>query len=258
MDIANILTTAAIRVHLSERALIACEMKRHWGKSTVTRKASFEFEPDERATAMHALAAWIAQAPRPRSIVWIVGPTEAQYFVLPWSPAHANRPLRDAYARERFEQFYEKDASLCTFCFSEQNAGKDQMVSCMSNELHAELVAHAVRAGCELAGIKPSISTVWDRFRALLETEQGTLCVVDGNRQAIVRHNCTQIEDIVVKSRGELPGLPASRQGVLRIFSNAVTREPVVRADAKLNLPTRRGYVAAQDAAYSFALCEVL
>jgi len=256
MAITNILATSAeIRVHLSDDALIACELKRVWGKSTVARKARFEFEAGERAGAMDALAGWIATAPARRSIVWIVGPAEAQYFVLPWSPAYADRILRDAYARERFEQLYAKDASLSKFCFTEQSAGKDQMVSCISNELHSELVAHAELAGCEIAGIKPSISMVLDRFRDVLETEQGTLCVVDGDRQALVRHNRRRVEHIVVKPRNEMPTLPAARHGVTRFFSNAPATEPTANAAAKLNLPTRRGYVAAQDAAYSFALC---
>jgi len=258
MEIASLLTSAEIRVHLSAGALIACEMKRTWGKSAVSRKASFEFIAGERAIAMDALATWIADAPARRTIVWIVGTTEAQYFMLPWSPAHQDRVLRDAYARERFEQLYEQDASQARFCFAEQSAGKGQLVSCISNQLHAELVAHAESAGCELAGIKPSISAVWDRFRDVLETEQGTLCVVDGDRQAIVRHNKTHIEDIVVKARGEIPPAPASRQGVFRLFSNAATREPASKPYANLNLPTRRGFVAAQDAAYSFALCGAL
>jgi hypothetical protein len=107
MDITTILSASTeIRVHLSHDALIACELKRVWGRSTVARKARFEFEAGDRADAMDALARWIATAPARRSIVWIVGPAEAQYFVLPWSPAYADRILRDAYARERFEQLF--------------------------------------------------------------------------------------------------------------------------------------------------------
>ena len=81
------------------------------------------------------------------------------------------------------------------------------------------------------------------------------LGTTDPLRQALVRHNRRRVEHIVVKPRNEMPTLPAARHGVTRFFSNAPATEPTANAAAKLNLPTRRGYVAAQDAAYSFALC---
>ncbi|MDB5827413.1 MAG: hypothetical protein JWQ73_1633 [Variovorax sp.] len=259
MKFANLLTGAEIRVHLSAGALIACEIKRGWGTGEVVRKASFEFEAGERAAAMDALALWIDEAAAARrSIFWIVGPTDAQYFMLPWSPAWLDRTLRDSYARAHFEHFFERDASLSTFCFADPSADSGQLVSCISNTLHKELVAHADGARCELGGIKPSIPAVWDQFRDVLETEDGTLCVVDGDQQAIVRHHKKHIENVVVKpfSKAGTPTVP--RQGVLRLFTNSRTRGPTAKSTASLKLPTQRGYVDAQDSVYSFALCGAL
>ncbi|RZL88425.1 MAG: hypothetical protein EOP76_17575 [Variovorax sp.] len=244
--------SAEIRVHLDAGALIACEVHRQWRKPVVKRKARFEFVPGDRADAMDALAEWIAQAPRKRSIVWIVGSAEAQYFMLPWSPAWVDKSMRDAYARARFEQLYEMDAQQSAFCFAEPSDGSGQMVSCISIKLQAELTAHAERTRCELAGIKPSIAAVWDRFRDVLETEQGTLCVVEGDRQAILRHNRKTIEDIVVKPSGR-NAVPASgRGGVFRRFSNNST------APTNLKLDAQPGFVAQRDAAYAIALCGAL
>lgn len=256
MDFANLFSSSEIRVHLAPNALIACEVQRTWLKPAITRKASFEFVSGERASALDALEHWIGEAPSSRrSIVWIVGPTEAQYFMLPWSPAAVDRSMRDAYARARFEQLYGREASTAAFCFAEPSEDCGQLVSCISIELHAELAAHAERSKCELGGIKPSISAVWDRFRDVLETEQGTLCVEEGDRQAIVRHNKRRIEEIIVKRCGNQDAAAsAARQGVFRRFSNA----PVAEATDDLRLPTHRGFVAAQDAAYSFALCGAL
>ena len=244
--------SAEIRVHLDAGALIACEVQRQWRKPVVTRKARFEFVPGNRNDAMDSLAGWIHEAPAKRSIVWIVGSAEAQYFMLPWSPAWVDRAMRDAYARARFEQLYELDAQQSAFCFAEPSDGSGQMVSCISIKLQAELTAHAERTRCELVGIKPSIAAVWDRFRDVLETEQGTLCVVEGDHQAILRHNRKNIEDITVKPSGRNTLPTSSLGGVFRRFSNNST------APTNLKLDVQPGFVAQRDAAYAIALCGAL
>lgn len=254
MKIANFLAAAEIRVHLSADALIACEIKRGWGTGTIVRKASFDFEGGKRAAAMQALTNWISETSVRRSIFWIVGPSDAQYFMLPWSPAWLDRTLRDSYARAHFEQLFECDAALSTFCFAHTSADNGQLVSCIAKSLHAELVAHAKSASCELGGIKPSIPAVWDQFREVLETENGTLCVVDGDRQALVQHDKERIKNVVVKPCGRSASMPASRTGVSRLFTNAITGGSG-KSPAILSLPAQRGYVDAQDTVYSFALC---
>lgn len=258
MKIARFLRSAEIRVHLSPDALIACEVRRTWRKAVVIRKARFELTPGERESAMASLQDWISEVPAKRSIVWIIGPTEAQYFVLPWSPGGVDRSMRDAYARARFEQLYDRDAGKTAFCFAEQSAGRDQLVSCISSELRAEIVAHAQRSNCEIGGIKPSIFAVWDRFRDVLETEQGALCVDDGDHQAILQHDKKRIEDIVVRPSGKSRAALASRTGAVRRFSNVPGALPISRSSTNLNLPAQLGFVAAQDSAYAFALCGAL
>jgi hypothetical protein len=60
-------------------------------------------------------------------------------------------------------------------------------------------------------GIKPAILTVWERFRDVLETETGILCVVDGDRQTLVRHDRQRIEDVVIKPCDRMQSGPARR-----------------------------------------------
>lgn len=254
MNISKFLAAAQIRVHLSAGALIACEIGRGWGSGAIVRKASFEFERGERAAAMQALADWIRKTAVRRSIFWIVGPTDAQCFMLPWSPAWLNRTLRDSYARAHFEELFECDASLSTFCFAHPSADSGQLVSCISKALHAELVAHAKTALCALGGIKPSIPAVWDQFREVLETEDGTLRVVDGDRQALVHHDKKHIKNVVVKPRGKSATVPPVSHGVLRLFTNAITGGSS-KSTSTLTLPAPRGYVDAEDTVHSFALC---
>ena len=248
--------SAQVRVHLAAEALIACEVKRVWGRTCVTRKERFPFDPGERAGAMDALADWMARSPTQRSILWIVGPSEARYFVLPWSPSFKDRGLRDAYARAHFEQKFDKDASRAAFYFASASDYTGQLVSCVPIELPVELAAFARRTHCELDGIKPSIHVVWDRFRDVLETEQGTLCIDDGDRQAIVRHDRQRIREVTVKSADRLASI--KRGGVLRRFSNDPSKAPATPSSAssgELNLPARNGFAAAEDRTYSFALC---
>lgn len=255
----SLLGTTQIRVHLAADTLVACEVERsRWHRTTVTRKEQFDFARGERAGAMDELARWIPQTAGRRSIVWIIGPAHAQYFVLPWSPALIDQALRDAYARARFEQLYERDASTAAFGFGPASHGSSQLVSWVSAELPIELAEHARRTGCELAGVKPAILTVWDRFRDVLETESGTLCVVDGDRQAVVRHDRKRIEDIVIKPCGKTPAGAARRDGVFRRFSNESIQLPSDTLPGDLNLPAQNGYVATQDNAYAFALCGAL
>lgn len=255
---AVLLGNRQIRVHLAAGTLIACEVRRMWHRTVVLRKARFDFEHGDRAPAMDALADWIGQSGGRRSIVWIIGPAQAQSFVLPWSPALIDQTMRDAYARARFEQIYEREASGAVFEFGACSQGKGQVVSWIPVELARELASHADRTDCQLAAIQPVISTVWKRFRDVLEAEQGTLCIVDGDRETIVQHDGTVIQDIVFKSSGPAPLTASRRKGVFRRFSNEPSRSCVGSSADDLNLPTRNGFVAANDAEYAFALCGAL
>jgi len=175
----GLLPRAVMQVHLLEGVLTACEFTHAWAMSTVTRKARFVFGDGPRANAMDELASWIAEAPARRSIIWNVGPIEAMYFMLPWSPANIDHAFRDAYARERFEQLYLREASRYQFCFAGPCDGSGQLVSCISNELYAELVMHTERMGCKLAGIEPSIPAEWDRFSDVVQAKERALGVLD-------------------------------------------------------------------------------
>lgn len=252
-----LLNSAEIRVHLAPGALLACEIRRTWGRPRVTRKASFQCFPGERPAAMEALRRWVEEGPARRSLVWIVGPTEAQYFVLPWSPEWVDPRTRDAYARARYEQLYGRQAEAASFCFADPAPDGEQLVSCISATLHAELDGFARACGCELEGIKPSVAAVWERFREVLETEQGTLCIVEGDRQALVRHDRTRIEDIVVRHRGLHEAVDAGGAGVYRRFSTTPERAPGLGA-ADLRLPAQAGFDNSGDAAYAVALCGAL
>lgn len=252
-----LLHTAEIRVHLAPGALLACEIRRPWGRPRVTRKASFPCQAGERPMAMQALRRWIEEGPSRRSLVWIVGPTEAQYFVLPWSPEWIDPHTRDAYARARYEQLYGREAEAAFFCFADPSPDGEQLVSCISARLHAELERFAQVCGCELGGIKPSVAAVWERFRDVLETEQGTLCIVEGDRQALVRHDRTRIEDIVVRRRNVHEAADAGSIGVYRRFSNTADRTPGPDA-AELRLPRKEGFDTPRDTVYAVALCGAL
>lgn len=254
----EILGNTQFRVHLAADTLMACELRRSWRGKQVIRKESFDFEPGERGAAMRELSNWIGDSSSRRSIVWIIGPAEAEYFVLPWSPALLDLGMRDAYARALFEQLYQRDASTAAFGFGNAAHGSSQLVSWVSVQLPVELAEHARQSGCQLKGIKPAISTVWDRFRDVLETEAGTLCIEDGRHQAIVRHNRKRIEDIVIRHCGKSHAGPGKLAGVFRRFSNETSRSPVDTSPGDLNLQAGKGFKGATDGAYAFALCGAL
>ena len=251
MDFLPAFTSAHISVHLGPSSLMACEVQRRWGVRKLCRKASFQFEHGERGQAMRRLGDWIEAAPARRTLGWVLGPGEAQYFILPWSPTWVDRSVRDSYARARYEQLYEKDASTAAFSFATPSAAGEQLVSCIPLDLQSELQAHARNAGCSLSGIKPSLSAVWERFRHVLEAEQGTLCLVDDDRQAIVRHDRQRIQHVEVARSTAGAALLHAGAGVLRRFSN--TDAPLAAAD--LRLPRWPGASSAQDSRYAFALC---
>lgn len=252
MDLAALLSSAHISVHLASDSLLACEVQRRCGVRRLARQASFSFQRGERSQAMQRLGHWIADAQAPRrTLGWVIGASEAQYFVLPWSPESVDRTLRDSYARARYEQLYESDARTAAFSFAAPAASGEQLVSCIPMALHAELQSHARASGCALSSIKPSLSAVWDRFRHVLESEQGTLCLVEGDQQAIVHHDRRRIQHVEVARGRAGPGLRDGSAGVLRRFSN--TEAPSAAAD--LRLPRWHGSGDAQDSRYAFALC---
>ena len=252
MDLANTFSRAPhISVHLAHDSLMACEVQRRWGMRRLIRQADFSFQRGQRAQAMNSLAEWIAEAaPAHRTLGWVIGPSEAQYFVLPWSPESVNRALRDSYARVRYEQLYEADAREAAFSFAPPAASGEQLVSCIPLALNAELQAHTQAAGCTLHSLRPSLWAVWERFRHVLESERGTLCLVDGDRQTIVQHDRRRVEHVEV-TRSDMAGLAPRGAGVLRRFSN--TDAP--KADTDLRLPRWQGADHAQDSRYAFALC---
>jgi hypothetical protein len=262
MGIQDLLSGAEIRVHLAPGALIACEVQRTWGRSKVTRKASFQFFSGERPTAMAALREWVQDAPTRAPLVWIVGPTEAQYFVLPWSPAWVDPASRDAYTRARYEELYKIDSSTVSFSFSDPSPDGGQLVSCISSELHNELANFANECGCELGAIKPSVAAVWKRFRNVLKGEDGTLCVVEGDHQLWVRHDRTHIREVVVRRRSPQQSVDAALKGVkgvVRRFANTVDRNALPGTAFDLHLPAKQGFDDSRgDAAYAVALCGAL
>ena len=252
MDPAAFFSSAHISVHLAADSLLACEVQRRWGMRRVARQASFSFQRGERSQAMLRLGEWFAEAQAPRrTLGWVIGPSEAQYFVLPWSPQSVDRTLRDSYAREPSEQPYEPNARRPASPFATPAASGEQLVSCIPLALRAELQSHAQASGCALSSIKPSLSAVWERFRHVLEAEQGTLCLVDGDQEAIVHHDRRRIQHVEVahSAFGRLPR--DAHAGVLRRFSN--TEAPKAATD--LRLPRWHGADDAQDSRYAFALC---
>jgi hypothetical protein len=257
MGLQNFLAGVEIRVHLAPGALIACEVQRTWGRPKVTRKASFQYFSGERQNAMDALKAWILEEPRHRSLVWIVGPSQAQYFVMPWSPAWVDPASRDTYARAHYTQLYGTDSEAVSFCFAEPSLHGGQLVSCIPSALYKELADFARQCGCELGAIKPSVSAVWKRFQNVLKSEEGTLCVVEGDHQAFVRHDHNQIRDIVVR-RVAPQSVDAAPKGVVRRFANTAERSPALGGMVDLRLPAKQGFDTRGDATYAVALCGAL
>ena len=257
MGLPKLLSGAEIRVHLAPGALIACEVQRSWGRPKVSRKASFQYFAGERPAAMAALQAWMLESPARRPLVWIVGPTEAQYFVLPWSPAWVDPDSRYGYARAHYEQLYSADSRSVCFFFAEPSPEGDQLVSCISSDLQAELVDFARQCGCELGAIKPSVAAVWKRFQNVLKTEEGTLCVVEGDHQALVRHDHNRIRDIVVRPRAAQQTVDMTLKGVVRRFANSDRSGPSGGV-VDLRLPAKQGFDTRGDATYAVALCGAL
>lgn len=260
MGLSKFLSNTEIRVHLAPEALIACEVQHTWGRAHVLRKASFQFFSGERPEAMTALKAWIDEAPRTRrSLVWIVGPTEAQYFILPWSPEWVDPDSRHAYARAHYETLYRTDSSAVSFCFAEPSADGGQLVSCISSGLHKELSDFARDCGCELEGIRPSVAAVWKRFQNVLNAEEGTLCVEEGDHQAYVRHDRNRIREIVVRRRSSAQQtVDAALKGVVRRFANTVEKGSAAGSMVDLRLPAKQGFDTRGDATYAVALCGAL
>lgn len=208
---------------------------------------------------MAALKAWILETPPARrSLVWIVGPTEAQYFILPWSPEWVDPDSRHAYARAQYEQLYRADSSSVSFCFAEPSTDGGQLVSCISTQLHGELAEFARECGCELEGIRPSVAAVWKRFQHVLKSEEGTLCVDEGDHQALIRHDRNRISEIVVRRRSAQQTVDAALKGVVRRFANTTERGTPGGSMFDLRLPEKQGFDTRGDATYAVALCGAL
>jgi hypothetical protein len=108
--------------------------------------------------------------------------------------------------------------------------------------------------------IEPALALVWARFRALLRKERGTLLLIDGERQLVVRHDRGQIGHVSLRPFGVVTTAPAvagAGDEALRVFSSHPAAAAVAAPAAALLLADGSGFVAAHDADYAFALCGV-
>ena len=255
--------SARIRVHLSAGALHACEVQGRGRGVRVLRKARFGFEPGARGVAMGSLREWIGGVARRRrpSMEWVLGASEARYLLLPWTPDLADLGFRDALAAALFEQQFRQDPALFALRFAEPAYGHAQLAAFVPQALLAEIDAHASESRCRVSRIEPAVAVVWSRFQALLRKERGTLLLIDGERQLVVRHDRGQIGHVALRPFGiERPAAPAAAGAgdeALRVFSSNPADAAVASSAAALMLADGSGFVAAQDSDYAFALCGV-
>jgi hypothetical protein len=240
--------SARIRVHLSAGALAACEVQGRGRGARVLRKARISYEPGARGTAL-------------ASLEWVLGASEARYLMLPWTPDLADPGFRDALAAALFEQQFRQDAALYAVRFAAPSYGHAQLAAFVPKELLAEIDAHASESRCRVWRIEPAVALVWARFRALLRKERGTLLLIDGERQLVVRHDGGQIGHLALRPFGV--GMTAAPAGAgagdeaLRVFSSHPVDAAVAAPAASLVLADGSGFTAAKDADYTFALCGV-
>ena len=255
--------SARIRVHLSSGALAACEVQGRGRGARVLRKARFGFEAGARGTAMASLQEWIAGVARRRrpSLEWVLGASEARYLLLPWTPDLADPRFRDALATALFEQQFREDPGLFAMRFADPAYGQALLAAFVPAVLLAEIDAHASASRCRVSRIEPAVAPVWARFRTLLRKERGTLLLIDGERQLVVRHDWGQIAHVALRPFGTeglaLPPPEAGGNEAPRVFSSSPIDTAAAGSAAALMLADGNGFVAAEDAAYAFALCGV-
>lgn len=251
------------RVHLSAGALAACEVQGRGRGARVLRKARFGYEPGARGTAMLSLREWIGGETRRRRplLEWVLGASEARYLMLPWTPDLADPGFRDALAAALFEQQFRHDPALFAVRFAVPVYGQAQLAAFVPKELVAEIGAHASESHCRVSRIEPALALVWARFRALLRKERGTLLLIDGERQLVVRHDRGQIGHVSLRPFGVVttaaPAVAGAGDEALRVFSSHPAAAAVAAPAATLLLADGSGFVAAHDADYAFALCGV-
>jgi len=248
-------TRRRYRVHLAADALMACEVQVQRGTRHVVRKERFAFAAGERAAALQSLREWMGAGGWRTSQEWVLGVSDARYLLLQWTPDLADRKLREAFAAALFEQQFKQDPGAYAMRFAKSAYGRAQLVAFVSNALLAELEMHAQASATRLASVAPSVATVWDRFRSVLEKESGALCVIDGDRQVVLHHAQGDVEAVALRpfDAARIEALPAMRADGdrLRIFSSTPLR------DGGLPLADGEGFLTTRDTAYAFALCGV-
>ena len=113
-----------------------------------------------------------------------------------------------------------------------------------------EIGAHASESRCRLSRIEPAVALVWARFQAQLREERGTLLLIDGERQLVVRHDREQIGHVALRPFGiEAPAASAAGDEALRVFSSHPVDAAVAAPAAALVLADgQAGFTAAEDA----------
>ncbi|WP_345539288.1 hypothetical protein [Variovorax defluvii] len=215
---------------------------------------------------MASLAEWIGQAAREArrrrpSLEWVLGASEVRYLLLPWTPDLADPRFRDVLAAASFEQQFREDPGLFAARFAGPVYGHAQLAAFVPHALVAEIGAHASASGCRLARIEPAVAVVWARFQPLLRQERGTLLLIDGERQLVLRHAHGQIAQVALRPfcTGTLAAsLPAGDgDAAWRVFSSNPVETGCANSEAALRLADGHGFVAVEDAGYAFALCGV-
>lgn len=249
------------RVHLAADALMACEVQSLRGSRRVVRKARFPFAPGGRAGAMEVLREWMGGSPVRGSFQeWVLGASAVRYLLLPWAPDLVDRTLRESMAMALFEQQFGHDPQDCAIRFAGLAYGQGLLAAFVAHDLLDEINAHARISRCRLVSAVPSVATVWDRFRKLLATESGVMCLADGDRQVVLHHARGRIGEVALRpfdaERCAAMPMPMGMVDARwRVFSSMPIRN--LPPNVLLALPDGEGFLPAQDAAFAFALCGV-
>lgn len=249
-----------LRVYVGEDHLALCRLSGHW-RPRVVRKEQINIEPWKISAALAVLETRLSAHPLPTDIACVLGSGYVRYLLLPWDADLVDAAFRETLAHALFARSFQDDSTKYAVRFSPACYGQPQLAAFVDKELLAAFELLAGKFGCRIASMEPLLVSVWNRFRARLEHESGTLLIAEADRLLVLRHESGVVSDVQWRPcvGEELAG--RIRQGSdtapVQVFAPLQTDLARRYPASWLGLENREGFSASTDGAYAYALCEV-
>lgn len=216
-------------------------------------KAAFSWAHGDWRNGLATLEPWLA-AHAGMAIEFVLSSSLCRFITLPRDQTLTEQTARLALARLLFERHYGEDPALFEFALSPLHFGATQQAVAVSAEFIKSVQSLPVRQGCQLRGITPLLSCIWDRYERRLPGTNGTLALLEENRLTCAHYERRQVVAVQIRPGSAIASLLAEADADNPIQLLALQQPSLPLHVHRIELPLLEGYSPESDGNYAPAL----